>query len=137
MFLRSLRTALLCSLLATSGVLIPAVQAGGKSSVDNCIDRAAAVVPATISCITAESARQDKRLNQAYKQLLSLLSEHQKQALKQAQRDWIRYRDSNSSYYYDPQDGTDAHVNSVMKYEEMTKLRADELETELAALKMA
>ena len=104
--------------------------------INSCIDRAGGVVPDTISCITAESERQDKRLNQAYRQLLGLLSNPQKQSLKQAQRDWIKYRDSNSLYYYDPDGGQDAHVNSVMKYEEMTKQRTDELEAELEFLKM-
>jgi len=85
-----------------------------------------------INCATAETEKQDKRLNIAYKKLLAELTAGQQLQLKAAQRAWIAFRDKNSIYYYDPDGGTDAHVASVFKYLDMTANRADELELEIA-----
>ena len=98
------------------------------SALDHCIQEAAGIVPKTIDCITAQSTQEDQRLNEIYRILMKDLSSERQAQLRQVQRDWIKFRDSNAAYYYDPEGGQDAHVSSVMKYFEMTRDRANELE---------
>ena len=81
-----------------------------------------------IDCINDEHAKQDKRLNAAYKQLGSQVSPEQKKQLLTAQRLWIKYRDANCSFYYDPDGGSLARINAAGCDLEMTTQRANELE---------
>ena len=46
-----------------------------------------------------------------------------------AQRAWITYRDANCSFYFDPDGGTIARVNSNSCFMSATATRAKELET--------
>ena len=43
-------------------------------------------------CISAETARQDARLNENYKRLMSKLSAKRKNTLQAAQRAWVKFR---------------------------------------------
>ncbi|MBK8897227.1 MAG: DUF1311 domain-containing protein [Candidatus Competibacteraceae bacterium] len=94
-----------------------------RSSMDQCIDRVNG-----IDCITTESEVEDQRMNNLYQGLMRRLSKNRQTQLRQTQRDWLRFRDSNSVFYYDPDGGQNAYVQSVLKYHEMTKNRADELQ---------
>ena len=49
---------------------------------------------AMAACVNAELQRQDALLNAAYKTAMGARSTSQKQALRAAQRDWIKRRDS-------------------------------------------
>jgi len=63
-----------------------------------------------ITCISAETKRQDVRLNENYNKLGAKLSANRKKALLEAQRGWIKFRDANCRFYYDPEDGSSARV---------------------------
>lgn len=99
-----------------------------SKSYDKCMDASEGVTSKMIDCIQDEYTKQDKRLNAAYKQLGSQVSPEQKKQLLTAQRLWIKYRDANCSFYYDPDGGSLARINSVGCDLEMTVQRANELE---------
>ena len=71
-----------------------------------CLDKASGVTVEMITCISAETKRQDVRLNESYNKLGSKLSANRKKALLEAQRAWIKFRDANCRFYYDPEGGS-------------------------------
>jgi uncharacterized protein YecT (DUF1311 family) len=75
-----------------------------------CMDRSKGITVEMTNCILAETVRQDARLNENYRRLISKLSEERKKALLEAQRAWIQFRDANCSFYNDPKGGTAAHL---------------------------
>ena len=93
-----------------------------------CMDRSKGVTVEMTSCILAETVRQDARLNEIYKKLLSKLSEEQRKALLDAQRAWIQFRDANCSFYNDPKGGTAAHLSANECILNATADRAKELQ---------
>lgn len=92
-----------------------------------CMDRAGGVTMDMIACITAEAQRQDDQLNQAYKALRTDLSPERRKQLLEAQRAWIRFRDTNCAFYDDPDGGTLARVMANDCVMRMTAQRAREL----------
>lgn len=79
-------------------------------------------------CTNAEIAREDKRLNQAYKKAMAALGPVQKGKLRDTQRIWIKYIDSNCDFYYTLTGGTMDILNGGGCRLSMTSARADELE---------
>lgn len=94
-----------------------------------CMDKSGGVTMDMIECITAENQRQDIQLNKAYKALMAELSPPRKKQLQEAQRAWIRYRDTNCDFYYDPDGGTLARVNANACMMTATADRSRELES--------
>ena len=66
-----------------------------------CLEKSNGVTIEMINCILAETRRQDARLN--YKRLILKLAIERKNALVEAQRAWIRFRDANCGFYADPE----------------------------------
>jgi uncharacterized protein YecT (DUF1311 family) len=79
-------------------------------------------------CIGEETDRQDARLNDNYKKLMSKLSRDRKKALLKAQRAWVKFRDANCDFYYDRDGGSAARLLSSDCLLETTANRAKELE---------
>ena len=75
-----------------------------------CMDKSKGVTSEMLDCINAEFTRQDDRLNENYKRLMSKLSGKRKEGLLEAQRAWIKFRDTNCNFYYDPDGGSAAHL---------------------------
>src|ERR1700751_2469918 len=75
-----------------------------------CLEKSNGVTIEMINCILAETIRQDARLNENYKRLISKLATERKNALVEAQRAWIRFRDANCGFYADPEGGSAARV---------------------------
>ena len=75
-----------------------------------CMDKSKGVTSEMLDCISAEFTRQDDRLNENYKRLMSKLSGKRKEGLLEAQRAWIKFRDTNCNFYYDPDGGSAAHL---------------------------
>ena len=92
-----------------------------------CLDKAAGVTPAMIDCISAELKRQDALLNQNYRKLMASLSTGRKKTLQEAQRAWIKFRDTNCDFYYDPDGGSAARVDANECLLNATADRANEL----------
>ena len=93
-----------------------------------CMDKADGVTQHMVECIDAETKRQDARLNKAYKALVADLNPERKKQLLEAQRAWLKFRDTNCAFYFDPEGGTIARVQAVDCLMTMTASRAKELE---------
>ena len=93
------------------------------------MDKSDGVTSNMIDCIVAETKHQDARLNKVYKAFMAELSAERKKQLQTAQRAWITYRDANCNFYFDPDGGTIARVNSNSCFMSETATRAKELET--------
>lgn len=59
-----------------------------------CLDASGGVTPSMKSCMSDEFEFQDKRLNSAYKQLMSSIDETHKTSLRAEERQWIRRKES-------------------------------------------
>jgi uncharacterized protein YecT (DUF1311 family) len=94
---------------------------------DGCMDKAGGVTPAMIDCMSAELKRQDGLLNENYRKLMASLSTKRKKALQEAQRAWLKFRDTNCDFYYDPDGGTAARVDANECLLNATTDRAKEL----------
>ena len=95
---------------------------------NGCMDKAGGVTTSMVECIVAETKLQDVRLNKAYKNLTNTLDTTRKKELQDTQRLWIKYRDANCKFYYDPDGGSIVRVTSAGCFMDMTAERADELE---------
>ncbi|WP_340570950.1 lysozyme inhibitor LprI family protein [Stenotrophomonas sp. G106K1] len=84
------------------------------------------------ACLSSESDRQDRRLNQAYQQLRERLDVTAKAHLQAAQRAWLqsRQRDGEleTALYDDSQPG---NLQQKLNDTERLRARADQLETYL------
>jgi uncharacterized protein YecT (DUF1311 family) len=100
--------------LIAFGLLLNAPLAAAENEMSQdylaCMDKSNGVTGEMLDCISAELAQQDARLNESYKRLMSKLSAKRKEGLLEAQRAWIKFRDANCSFYYDPEGGSAAHL---------------------------
>ena len=93
------------------------------------MDKSEGIDPRMLDCIQKEIKLQDNRLNKAYKNLIDSLNPERKKQLQEAQRLWIRFRDINCSFYYDPKEGgTLDRLSANDCFMTMTANRAKELE---------
>ena len=92
-----------------------------------CLEQSNGVTAEMINCILAETVRQDARLNKNYKNLLSKLAAERKSALIEAQRAWIKFRDTNCGFYADPEGGSAARMAANECILNATAQRATEL----------
>jgi uncharacterized protein YecT (DUF1311 family) len=93
-----------------------------------CLEKANGVTAEMINCMLAETIRQDARLNENYKKLLSKLATERKTALIEAQRAWIRFRDANCGFYANPEGGSAARMAANECILNATADRAKELQ---------
>lgn len=115
-----------------------ALTAAAQSSADDeysaryskCMDASGGVTVNMLNCIADEMVVQDARLNTAYSDARSELSEERREALLAAQRLWINYRDANCNFYATA-GGTLAQVVSNECFLRETTQRATELENML------
>jgi uncharacterized protein YecT (DUF1311 family) len=80
-----------------------------------------------VDCVGRKAAAWDKRLNTAYKTLMTDGSREQKARLLAAQRQWLKYRDANCAFYGADQ-GSIVQIEVVECRRSMTQSRAMELE---------
>ncbi|MFI7859053.1 lysozyme inhibitor LprI family protein [Pseudomonas promysalinigenes] len=96
-----------------------------------CMDNASSTV-AMSRCIQAQTQLQDQRLNRVYKQLTSKLESGPQKQLRDVQRQWIAFRDSNCAFHVQASGGTLAQLEGGMCVLNMTRERAAELERVLS-----
>ena len=108
------RRTMKCMLIAFGLLLNAPALAAADSELSQtysaCMDKSKGVTSEMLDCISAEFTRQDDRLNENYKRLMSKLSGKRKEGLLEAQRAWIKFRDTNCNFYYDPDGGSAAHL---------------------------
>jgi uncharacterized protein YecT (DUF1311 family) len=83
-----------------------------------------------VSCTATLTKTWDGRLNKAYQALMAQQEAGQKQALRDVQRLWIKYRDANCGFYAQGA-GSISQVAAAECMRVMTKQRAIELEQDL------
>ncbi|MEG1042572.1 MAG: lysozyme inhibitor LprI family protein [Pseudomonas sp.] len=113
-------------LLAIALLSVIAPFASANDAYSQCMNTAQTTL-AMNDCNGAEIKRQDTRLNAAYKSAMAGLEAEQQGKLRDAQRQWIKYRDANCKLYYSLTGGTIDQLNGAGCVLEMTKARADEL----------
>jgi uncharacterized protein YecT (DUF1311 family) len=99
---------LLISTLAMAADLPPRTKEYSR-----CIEKAGAVDPAVLECISAEYDRQDKRLNASYRKPMGSLKGERKKQLLETQRLWGKYTEANCAFYYEPDGGTIARMQAA------------------------
>src|SRR5262249_29911158 len=134
--MRSDVRALLRPLMKTVGLIALGIvawrgsDAAGRENTEEystCLGKSNGVTIEMINCMLAETRRQDARLNENYKRLISKLPTERKNALVEAQRAWIRFRDANCGFYADPEGGSAARVTANECFLNATADRAKEL----------
>lgn len=101
---------------------------GYSAAYSACVNKAGGETASLVDCSNEELARQDARLNTAYKTAMSVLPDQNKQKLLEAQRVWIKFRDADCGVYYSLTGGTVDLLNGSGCELDMTKERADALE---------
>ncbi len=105
-----------------------AIEAGSSKQFSTCMDKSGGITSNIINCIVTENKLQDARLNKAYKALGADLPPARKTQLLEAQRAWIKFRDTNCNFYDDPDGGSMARVSANDCVMRATTERARELE---------
>lgn len=101
---------------------------GYSAAYSACVSRAEGETSALVDCSSEELAKQDARLNKAYKTAMGVLSAENKQKLLDAQRLWVKFRDADCGVYYSLSGGTMDMLNGSGCELAMTKERAESLE---------
>ena len=115
--------------LACASLTASAQDAALSPQFASCMDKSGGITIGMIECIGAETSRQDARLNRVYKKAMGELeSPERKKQLQTAQRAWIKFRDANCAYYYDPDGGSMARVSANQCMLTSTANRAQEIE---------
>jgi uncharacterized protein YecT (DUF1311 family) len=132
---RVTKVMIICLAILWNGQLLAETDDDLSKEYSVCIDKASRGATAEMfECNGEELDRQDARLNDAYKKLMSKLSRDRKKALVEAQRAWIKFRKANCDYWFDPHGGTAARMNASGCLLTMTATRAKELESMLEGL---
>ncbi len=131
---RTLAAALAVAALAIGTATAAPAASGLSAAFTACKDNAQGAIEQA-ACLTSESARQDQRLNQAYKQLQARLNGAKKTKLVNAQRAWLQSRsrdgELDTALYDDSQPGNlQGEMNDVMRL----SARADQLQKYLQLL---
>lgn len=106
-----------------ASVLVFSAQAESlySKTYEHCIDKSEGVTSNILDCTGAEYNRLDKALNAAYKKLMKSLDKGDQERLRQAQRAWLKYRESNGAYIQN-QGGTMASIEaSSWELEELAR----------------
>jgi uncharacterized protein YecT (DUF1311 family) len=119
---------LLSACLAVASAPAFAQQQDLSAKYAKCIEQSGGTDPGMLDCMGAEEKRQDKRLNDAYKKLMSELNPERKKELQEAQRLWLKYVEANCNFYLDPDGGTAAKLAATECPVLAKAARAKELE---------
>jgi uncharacterized protein YecT (DUF1311 family) len=113
--------------LLLSTLPLAAADSDMSQEYSGCMDKSNGNTAEMTDCIAAETKRQDARLNENYKRLVSKLSAKRKNTLQGAQRAWVKFRDANCSFYSDPDGGSAALLDGRDCLLQATANRATEL----------
>ena len=113
--------------ISAAPLLAHAADAPVSKQFGTCMDRSGGVTAEMLNCIATETGAQDKALNANYMLLMRRITVPRRSVLQAAQREWIKYRDANCSFYADPDGGTSANVDAASCVMQMTADRAKEL----------
>src|SRR5262245_57821026 len=83
------------TVLVMAAAVLVSTEVDARQLIAKCLNQAHEVNYEIINCSLTETIRQDAQLNDQYKKLMTKLSEEGSKALIEAQRAWIRFRDTN------------------------------------------
>ena len=92
-----------------------------------CLEETRGVTAAINSCLDAELSRQDARLNAAYETALGGVAGDNESRLRNAQRQWIKYRDASCDFIGSLTGGTVDSIRYLECLIRETSHRANEL----------
>ena len=96
---------------------------------NKCMDSAEGVTVSIKDCYSSEIERQDKRLNDNYKNYLTNMNSDVKRNFIDAQRLWVKFRDKNCEAFASQEaGGTLSSVISESCYLKTTASRADDFQ---------
>ena len=131
---RATKVMIICLAVLWNGQLLAEIVEGLSKEYSDCMDKAEKGTTADmLQCDGEELDRQDARLNDAYKKLMSELSPDRKKALLKAQRVWIKFREANCDYWADQDATFEGRANTIGCLLRMTVGRVKELEGMLEA----
>lgn len=110
----SLLLSLAIAVAAQTGVWTPAEERATSPQYNRCLkepDAANGVHHAMMRCGDEEMARQDARLNQAYRMTMQRLPRARQAKLRSVQRVWIKQRDRTCAPYAGPDTGQAGELN--------------------------
>jgi uncharacterized protein YecT (DUF1311 family) len=113
-------------LVAASG-MCGAAEPSYTKQFSACMSASDGVTDAMLDCIATETRNQDAMLNATYKVALKATRKPRQPRLQEAQRNWLKFRDSNCGFYADPEHGTSADVAAADCALSMTAAREQEL----------
>ncbi len=117
----------LCSLITTAAIADEPYDERFSGTFNECYQQALDTA-SRLACYEEEYATQDKRLNVAYKKLIQGIPKADQALLKNAQRQWIKYRDADFKLYSEYSSGTGMGVFAVARKTAQVAQRAKELE---------
>lgn len=104
---------------------------GLSAAFDACTGKAQGAIEQA-ACLTSETERQDRRLNEAYKQLQGRLDSAGKTRLVAAQRSWLQWRESEGALETALYDSNPVgNLQQARNDAERLRVRADQLEAYL------
>ena len=128
---RMLGLAAVAALTFTAGHARAATGTGLSAAFDACTGKAQGAIEQA-ACLTSETERQDRRLNQAYKQLQGRLDSAGKTRLVAAQRSWLQWRESEGALETALYDSNPVgNLQQARNDAERLRARADQLEAYL------
>jgi uncharacterized protein YecT (DUF1311 family) len=117
----------ICLAILWNPQLLAAADENTTKEFSVCMEQSQGVTPKMFDCLGDELNRQDSRLNDNYKKLMSKLSPNRKKMLLGAQRAWIKFRKTNCDFYFDPDGGSAARISASDCSVTTTAARAKEL----------
>jgi len=124
-------------LLAAASIAQEQPQHPIDKALDACIEKNGSTA-GMVECTDKAYAAWDKELNKNYVELMRALNPKQKEALRLAQMEWIKYRDlefKSLDSVYDTMDGTMYIPMRIAAHLEVIKKRALELKDRLDLVK--
>lgn len=97
-------------LLCATSLSSPAADYKLSAEYESCINGSGGATHLMDACTATELKLQDARLNKEYKALMAALPSARQKQLRAAQRLWIKYREANCNFYYDPGGGQAARI---------------------------
>lgn len=99
-------------LLVTSGSCF-AADTNVSPQYTACMEKSGGVTAEMLSCMSAETRKQDALLNQNYKAAMKATEKPRQPKLVEAQRAWMKFRDADCGFLADPDGGTAATVDAA------------------------
>ncbi|CUA86079.1 Uncharacterized conserved protein YecT, DUF1311 family [Gulbenkiania indica] len=118
----------LAGLLALAAGTTMAASPVNDTLLEACLGGRGTTTQGMVECYGEANARQNARLNAAYRQLMAVLPAKRQHALRAVQRQWIGWRDASCGFYLDPDGGTLGRVEVAQCLYRTTHERADTLQ---------